>query len=103
MICLQETKCSDAKLPAEVTGKSVKAYPHKYWFPASSKEGYSGVALWSKKEPLAVTFGFKGRLKISFRFFSYFIKARILVIYFCFLLVQVWMTKRSKNTTPRAD
>ena len=64
MICLQETKCSDAKLPAEVTGKSVKAYPHKYWFPASSKEGYSGVALWSKKEPLAVTFGFKGRLNI---------------------------------------
>jgi len=60
VICLQETKCSDAKLPAEVTGKSVKAYPHKYWFPASSKEGYSGVALWSKKEPLVVTFGFKG-------------------------------------------
>ena len=28
-------------------------YPHQHWFPAV-KEGYSGVALFSKEEPIKV-------------------------------------------------
>lgn len=59
IVCLQETKCSNEKLPSEVT-KSLKAYPHKFWFPATSKDGYSGVGLWSKTEPIRVDYGFKG-------------------------------------------
>jgi len=59
VICLQETKCSTAKLPDEVT-KGMKDYPHKYWFPSTGKEGYSGVGLMSKKEPLKVMYGFEG-------------------------------------------
>jgi len=60
VICLQETKCSTAKLPDEVTGSGMKDYPHKYWFPSTGKEGYSGVGLMSKTEPLNVLYGFEG-------------------------------------------
>lgn len=54
VMCIQETKCSDAKLPGEI--KDLKDYPHKYWF-AAQKEGYSGVALLSKVKPLSVEKG----------------------------------------------
>jgi exonuclease III len=33
--------------------QNLKDYPHQYWFPAE-KEGYSGVALFSKEEPIEV-------------------------------------------------
>jgi len=59
VVCLQETKCSKDKLPDEVT-KGMKDYPHKYWFPSSGKEGYSGVGLFSRSEPLKVLYGFEG-------------------------------------------
>lgn len=39
ILCLQETKCSDKKLPDEI--KTVEGY-HTYWF-ASKKEGYAGT------------------------------------------------------------
>lgn len=32
-------------------------YPHKYWAGSDDKEGYSGVAMLSKTEPLKVTYG----------------------------------------------
>eukprot|EP00096_Caligus_rogercresseyi_P003148 TRINITY_DN1577_c0_g1_i1.p1 TRINITY_DN1577_c0_g1~~TRINITY_DN1577_c0_g1_i1.p1 ORF type:complete len:374 (+),score=80.30 TRINITY_DN1577_c0_g1_i1:103-1224(+) len=54
IICLQETKCSESKLPAEI--KELEDYPHKYWAFAE-KEGYSGVALFSKVKPLNVQIG----------------------------------------------
>ena len=55
----QEIKCSKDKLPDEVT-KGLKDYPYKYWFPSSGKEGYSGVGMLSKTEPLKVLYGFEG-------------------------------------------
>jgi len=55
VICLQEIKCSKAKLPAEI--KASSDYKHQYYFPAE-KEGYAGVALISKVEPLKVDNGF---------------------------------------------
>merc|ERR1719400_518909 len=55
VICLQEIKCSKAKLPAEM--KALSDYKHQYYFPAE-KEGYAGVALISKVEPLKVDNGF---------------------------------------------
>ena len=33
--------------------QKLDGYPHKYWLPAE-KEGYSGVAILSKKEPINV-------------------------------------------------
>ncbi|XP_037079963.1 exodeoxyribonuclease-like isoform X2 [Pollicipes pollicipes] len=52
IICLQETKCSKAKLPAEA---HVKGY-HSYWL-SGKQEGYCGVGLYSKQKPLDVTYG----------------------------------------------
>lgn len=53
IVCLQETKCSEAKLPNEA--KNVEGY--KSYFMAAKTEGYSGVALYSKTEPISVTYG----------------------------------------------
>lgn len=52
ILCLQETKCSEEKLPAEV---NIEEY-HIYW-QNSKKEGYAGVGLYSRTEPLSVTYG----------------------------------------------
>lgn len=52
-MCLQETKCSDDKLPEEV--KKVEGY-HAYWL-SGDKDGYSGVGLLSKEEPQHVEYG----------------------------------------------
>jgi len=53
ILCLQETKCSVAKLPDEV--KKIAGYK-TYWLPAD-KEGYAGSALFCKKEPIKVSYG----------------------------------------------
>ncbi|TRY68497.1 hypothetical protein TCAL_02487 [Tigriopus californicus] len=58
VICLQETKCSEAKLPDEI--KHLKGYSHQYWL-AAQKEGYSGVALLSQTKPVAVTYGLQNK------------------------------------------
>lgn len=55
ILCLQETKCAEKDLPAEIT--SMPEYPHKYWAVSGAKEGYSGVAMLCKTEPLKVTYG----------------------------------------------
>jgi len=55
VLCLQEIKCSKDKLPAEM--KALSDYEHQYYLPAE-KDGYSGVALLSKIEPIKVDLGF---------------------------------------------
>lgn len=55
VLCLQETKCAEKSLPADIT--SMPEYPHKYWAGSDDKEGYSGVAMLCKTEPLKVTYG----------------------------------------------
>ncbi|XP_019406189.1 PREDICTED: DNA-(apurinic or apyrimidinic site) lyase isoform X2 [Crocodylus porosus] len=55
VLCLQETKCAEKLLPPEI--RDMPEYPHKYWACSDDKEGYSGVALLSKTEPLNVTYG----------------------------------------------
>uniref|UniRef100_A0A3B4E815 exodeoxyribonuclease III n=1 Tax=Pygocentrus nattereri TaxID=42514 RepID=A0A3B4E815_PYGNA len=55
VLCLQETKCAEKALPAEIT--SMPEYPHKYWAGSEDKEGYSGVAMLCKTEPIKVTYG----------------------------------------------
>lgn len=53
IFCLQETKCSEEKLPPEV--KNVNNY-HVYWH-CSKKEGYAGVGLYTKIKPLDIKYG----------------------------------------------
>ncbi|KAG9330509.1 hypothetical protein JZ751_016218 [Albula glossodonta] len=52
---LDETKCAEKALPNEIT--SMPEYPHKYWSGSEEKEGYSGVAMLCRTEPLKVTYG----------------------------------------------
>lgn len=53
IFCMQETKCNESKLPEEIT--EMKDYK-QYWC-ASKKDGYAGVGLLSKVEPLNVIYG----------------------------------------------
>ncbi|NCN39904.1 exodeoxyribonuclease III, partial [bacterium] len=50
-ILLQEVRADESQIPKEV--QLLSEY-HKAWFPATSKKGYSGVAILSKEEPLKV-------------------------------------------------
>uniref|UniRef100_A0A6A7FQ54 DNA-(apurinic or apyrimidinic site) endonuclease n=2 Tax=Hirondellea gigas TaxID=1518452 RepID=A0A6A7FQ54_9CRUS len=50
--CIQETKCSEIKLPMGAKPKGYKSY-----FMSAKKEGYAGVAVYSKVEPESVKYG----------------------------------------------
>ncbi|KAL1770183.1 DNA-(apurinic or apyrimidinic site) lyase [Sigmodon hispidus] len=55
ILCLQETKCAENKLPAEL--QDLPGLTHQYWSAPSDKEGYSGVGLLSRQCPLKVSYG----------------------------------------------
>ena len=72
IICLQETKAHK-----EQVNINLDSYPFKYWNSAV-KKGYSGTAIFSKKEPLNVIYDMgieshdqEGRL-ITLEFEKYF-------------------------------
>ena len=50
VFCLQETKLQEGQIEMDLPGY------HQYWNYAD-KKGYSGTALFTKKEPLSVTYG----------------------------------------------
>lgn len=50
IFCLQETKCQDGQVSLDLPGY------YQYWNYAD-KKGYSGTAIFTKKEPLKVTYG----------------------------------------------
>lgn len=52
ILCLQEIKCPESKLPAEV---NVAGY-NRFWC-SGEAEGYAGVGLFSKIKPLKVSYG----------------------------------------------
>lgn len=55
ILCLQETKAEESQIQKEL--KDVEGY-HYVFCSATTKKGYSGVALFSKEKPLKVTKGF---------------------------------------------
>jgi len=56
ILCIQETKLSEeSQIPAKL--KEPNGY-HSYWSLASTKKGYSGVAVFTKLEPRKVSYGF---------------------------------------------
>jgi len=55
VLCLQETKASEKKVPVEF--QNIEGYLYSYWL-AADKEGYSSMGLISKTKPLSVEFGF---------------------------------------------
>ncbi len=54
ILCLQETKADADQLPGDL--RQPDGY-HAFWHGSERKRGYSGVALLSRCEPLAVEFG----------------------------------------------
>ena len=50
MFCIQETKMQPGQLELELEGY------HQYWCSAQ-KKGYSGTAIFTKKEPVSVSYG----------------------------------------------
>ncbi|ELW62706.1 DNA-(apurinic or apyrimidinic site) lyase [Tupaia chinensis] len=55
ILCLQETKCPENKLPAEL--QKLPGLSHQYWSAPSDKEGYRSVGLLSRRCPLKVSYG----------------------------------------------
>ena len=77
IICLQEIKATTEQIEKEI-GEFMPEFPHKYYYSAE-KKGYSGTAVLSKVEPLAVQFGLglaeydtEGRV-ITVEFADYFV------------------------------
>ena len=54
ILCIQETKAHPDQLDNELLHVS----GYKVWFSSAEKKGYSGVAVYSKEEPLSVSKGF---------------------------------------------
>jgi exodeoxyribonuclease-3 len=54
ILCLQETKIQSEQLTEEM--RCISSY--RSWFSFAEKKGYSGVAVYSKVEPISVSYGF---------------------------------------------
>ena len=50
IFCIQETKCQPEQIQLEFEG-------YKSYWNSAEKKGYSGTAIFTKKEPIAVTYG----------------------------------------------
>jgi hypothetical protein len=65
ILVIQETKLNPSNKEFHNTMKAVekRGYPYQYWAHSTAKKGYSGSAVFSKFEPLKVTYGV-GDLKL---------------------------------------
>ena len=52
VLCIQETKCAEAKLPKELNVEGYKAH----WVSAE-KEGYAGTGMYTKTDPISIKYG----------------------------------------------
>ena len=50
IFCIQETKCQEGQVELEFDG-------YKSYWNSAEKKGYSGTAIFTKKEPLSVKYG----------------------------------------------
>ena len=50
IFCIQETKCQEGQIELEFDG-------YKSFWNSAEKKGYSGTAIFTKKEPISVTYG----------------------------------------------
>lgn len=66
VLCLQEIKIQTDQLSEEM--RCLSSY-HS-WFSFAEKKGYSGVAIYAKKKPKTVSYGFNGQLEPEGRIIS---------------------------------
>jgi exodeoxyribonuclease-3 len=57
VVAIQETKLQDSKIPAFDKQIAALGYQHRYWSCSQEKKGYSGTAVFSKVEPVRVSYG----------------------------------------------
>lgn len=88
VFCLQETKCQEGQVELELEGY------HQYWNYAE-KKGYSGTALFTKEEPLGVTYG----IQIE----KHDTEGRVITAEFETCYVVTVYTPNSKNELARID
>jgi exodeoxyribonuclease-3 len=64
ILCIGETKlsCPYDDIEKEILTKFPK-YKFRYWSPCKTKGGYSGTAIFCKKEPLSIKYGLKNKDK----------------------------------------
>jgi len=62
IICLGETKisCPFVDVQNELKEK-ITGYKYRFWSPCKTKGGYSGTAIFSKKNPLTISYGLKDK------------------------------------------
>jgi exodeoxyribonuclease III len=80
IICMGETKVSCPFINVQDELKErIEGYPHRYWSPCLTRNGYSGTAIFSQKKPLNVFLGMgqegeddEGRM-ITLEFKSYYL------------------------------
>jgi len=96
IICFQETKCT------ENTKNCIESnYPYNYWNCSSLKKGYSGVSIWSKKEPEKITSTLPG---LNTRSKHLLKEGRILTAYYkTFILVTTYTPNTLRAGTKRVD
>ena len=88
IFCLQETKCQEGQVELDLPGY------YQYWNYAK-KKGYSGTAIFSKKEPIQVTYGMG--------FPEHDMEGRIITLEFdAFYMVTVY-TPNSQSELARID
>lgn len=60
VFCMGETKisCPYDDVDADLIKRLVK-FKYRYWSPCKTRGGYSGTAIFSKKEPLSISYGLK--------------------------------------------
>lgn len=57
IFCLGETKITDYKIVELEIGKKIKNKYYSYWNTSKIKNGYSGTAIFTKKEPKKIIYG----------------------------------------------
>jgi exodeoxyribonuclease-3 len=58
IICFGETKISCPFMDVEEELKEkISGYKYRFWSPCKTKKGYSGTAIFSKKNPINVSYG----------------------------------------------
>ncbi|MCM3713911.1 exodeoxyribonuclease III [Halalkalibacter oceani] len=83
IFCIQETKLQEGQLELELPG-------YQQFFHSAQRKGYSGTAVFTKKEPLAVHYGFEGEIAAD--------EGRVLTLEFDrFYLVNVYTVNAKRD------
>jgi len=98
IFCMSETKLSCPDIQTrELLKKSISGFRNRYYSTCTTKKGYSGTAIWSKKKPLNVIYGINSSDE------NIIIEGRVITLEFNdFFLIHVY-TPNSGETLQRLN